>query len=134
MPARCSDYYRRYRDRNASSDDLRQVMEQVSGKDLKAFFAQWLTRGGNPKIESTWRYDAARKVVELTMRQTQAGDPYAIGVDVELAAGAEKRIERAHRIGACTTVSLPIGSEPTAIVLDPHVALLADIAAPKRVQ
>ena len=45
------EYYRRYRDRNASTADLRAVMEQVSGKPLDWFFAQWLTRPGVPRVE-----------------------------------------------------------------------------------
>jgi aminopeptidase N len=68
------EYYRRYRDRNASTDDLRQVMEQVSGRDLRPFFAQWLTRGGNPHVEPSWTYTAADQRLELTLRQIQPGD------------------------------------------------------------
>ena len=40
------EYYRRYRDGNASTADLRAVFEQVSGKPLEWFFTQWLTRPG----------------------------------------------------------------------------------------
>ncbi len=52
------EYYRRYQDRNASTSDLRAVMEQVSGKPLDWFFTQWLTRPGVPRVGGTWRYDA----------------------------------------------------------------------------
>ena len=58
------EYYRRYQDQNASTADLRAIFEQVSGKDLGWFFAQWLTRPGVPKLEGSWRYDAAKKVVD----------------------------------------------------------------------
>ena len=37
------EYYRRYRERNASTDDFRLVMEQASGLELSWFFDQWLT-------------------------------------------------------------------------------------------
>ena len=37
------EYYRRYRNGNASTADLRAVFEQVSGKPLDWFFTQWLT-------------------------------------------------------------------------------------------
>jgi aminopeptidase N len=42
------EYYRRYRDSNATTADLRAVMEQISGRDLQAFFDQWLVRPGHP--------------------------------------------------------------------------------------
>ena len=44
------DYYRRYRNCNASTDDFRQVMEQAAGTDLAWFFDQWLKRPGMPKL------------------------------------------------------------------------------------
>ena len=40
------EYYRRYRNGNASTADLRAVFEQVSGKQLDWFFTQWLNRAG----------------------------------------------------------------------------------------
>ena len=63
------DYYRRYRDGNATTDDLRQVFEQLSHKPLQEFFAQWLNRPGVPRIEGTWHFDPTRKVVEVTVRR-----------------------------------------------------------------
>ena len=44
------EYYRRYQNQNASTDDLRAVMERASGKDLRWFFSQWLTRSGVPAL------------------------------------------------------------------------------------
>src|SRR6185503_10652625 len=45
------DYYRRYRDGNASTADFRRVMEENSGQDLGWFFEQWLYRAGSPAEE-----------------------------------------------------------------------------------
>ena len=89
------EYYRRYRDRNASTADLRAVMEQVSGKPLDWFFDQWLTRPGVPRIEGTWRYDAARKMVDVTVTQSQAADPYRLTVEIGITdtAGAPPRVD-----------------------------------------
>src|SRR5688572_11540907 len=55
------EYYRRYRDQNASTDDFRQVMEQAAGAPLSWFFEQWLTRPGMPSLRGSWRYDAGAK-------------------------------------------------------------------------
>jgi aminopeptidase N len=128
------EYYRRYRDRNAATDDLRQVMEQASGQDLQWFFAQWLTRGGNPKVETAWHYDAARKSVEVTMRQTQGGAPYRLLVDVEVATASGKRTETVRLDGASASVSIALPTAPVSVVIDPATWVLGDlvdIAAPK---
>ena len=115
------EYYRRYRDRNASTADLRAVMEQVSGKPLGWFFDQWLTRPGVPRIEGTWRYDAARKMVDVTVTQSQSAEPYRLTVEIGVAAtvGALPRVARAELTGRQATCRcLPI-SEPAAVILDP---------------
>ena len=99
------EYYRRYQDRNASTADLRAVMEQVSGKPLDWFFAQWLTRPGVPRIEGTWRYDAARKMVDVTVTQSQAADPYRLTVEIGVTdtAGAPPRVTRVELTGRQAT-------------------------------
>ena len=82
------EYYRRYRNGNASTADLRAVFEQVSGKPLDWFFTQWLNRPGVPKIDGSWRYDAVKKQVEVTLSQAQAAEPYRVNVDVGIVAKA----------------------------------------------
>jgi aminopeptidase N len=69
-------YYQRYANGLASTADLRRTMEEVSGQDLRWFFAQWLTRSGVPQVSGDWRYDAVAKQIVVTVRQTQAGDPF----------------------------------------------------------
>jgi aminopeptidase N len=44
-------YYERFRNSNALTEDFRNVMEEVSGIDLKNFFHQWLTVGGHPELK-----------------------------------------------------------------------------------
>ena len=75
-------YDQRHMNGTASTDDLRRAMEQVSGQDLAWFFRQWLNRSGVPAIEGTWRYDAAAKQVVVTVRQTQAADPFRFSLGV----------------------------------------------------
>ena len=125
------EYYRRYRDRNASTDDFRQVMEQASGKDLRQFFTQWLHRGGNPHIEGKWRYDAARKAIVLSLRQTQTGDTYVLPLDVEVVIGSETQTHRVRLDQNATTIELPAAGAPSQVVLDPQTWLLADLSLVK---
>ena len=122
------DYYRRYRDQNASTAELRAIFEQVSGKDLGWFFAQWLTRPGVPKLEGTWRYLPARKAIEVTVSQTQAGEAYRLGVDVGVAQqpGDVPKIERIELASRTATKLIAVDKEPAAISLDPNTWLLME--------
>ena len=61
-------YYRRHANGVASTADLRRAMEEVSGRDLGWFFAQWLTRSGVPQVSGSWRYDSAAKQIVITVR------------------------------------------------------------------
>jgi aminopeptidase N len=122
-------YYQQYRDRNASTAEFRQVMEAASGQSLAWFFDQWLTRSGVPRIEGTWHYDATRKVVDLTFRQTQP-TPYRLSLDVALATSANgpRRVERLDFVDGRATASVALDARPSSVVADPEVWLLAELA------
>ena len=127
------DYYRRYRDQNASSDDLRQVMEKVSGKDLRWLFTQWLNRSGVPKVEGSWRFDPARKTIELTLSQTHAGDPFRMNVDIGVTTASGSRTERVALDQRTRTFSIANDTAPTSLTIDPETWLLAEIQPVRQV-
>ena len=103
-------------------------MEAVSGQDLRWFFAQWLTRSGVPQVSGSWRYDAALKQVVVTVRQTQAEEPYRFAVDVGVsAAGSPPAVTKVQVTGREATVTIPAAAEPAAVALDPGVWLLASL-------
>jgi aminopeptidase N len=122
------DYYRRYRDQNASTAELRAIFEQVSGKDLGWFFQQWLNRAGVPKIEGTWRYVPARKAIEVTLTQGQPAEVFKLAVDVGVTqqAGELPKIERIDLTGRTATKVIAVDKEPAAVTLDPQSWLLMD--------
>jgi aminopeptidase N len=122
------EYYRRYRDGNASTDDFRHVMESIAGRDLRWFFTQWLNRAGTPSLDATWGYDEAKKRIELTLKQTQAGEPYVLPVDVAVAIGDDVQVHRVRLDRMSGTFSIGVAGRPRAVTLDPDTWLLADIA------
>lgn len=122
------EYYRRYQDLNASTADLQAVFEQVSGRDLEWFFTQWLTRPGLPKLEGTWRYDAAARQVEVTLTQVQAANAFRLNLDVGLTAvtGGLPRIERVEMTSKRATMRFDAATEPAAVVIDPGTWALVE--------
>jgi len=131
----CRDYYRRFQNLNASTDEFRQVMERASGKDLSGFFSQWLRRSGVPRIEGTWRWDGASKRVEVTLAQTQAEEPFRLRIEVGVvpAAGGLPRVERCELDGRRAVFSFAADAEPASLILDPETWLLAEIGSLTRV-
>jgi aminopeptidase N len=120
------EYYRRYRNQNTSTAELRAVFERASGQPLEWLFTQWLTRPGVPKLEGSWRYDAAAKQVEVTVLQSQAADPFRLSVEVGIVPtpGAQPRVERLALNGRQATMRFAADSPPAGVVLDPGTWLL----------
>jgi aminopeptidase N len=120
------EYYRRYRNGSASTAEFRAVMEQASGKELEWFFTQWLTRPGTPVLQGSWRYDAARKEIELELSQAQAGEPYRLPVEIGIALrpGDPVRVERVELNDRRRTFTFAADAEPASVVLDPNTWLL----------
>jgi aminopeptidase N len=122
------EYYRRYRDSNASSDDLRRVMEEASGADLTWFFQQWLRRAGSPALEGGWKYNPETKKVEIELAQTQSGDAFRLPMEVAVAG----RIERIEMTEKTQRFAIAAEKEPAAVDLDPNVWVLMDAKVAKR--
>jgi aminopeptidase N len=122
------DYYREYMNTTTSTDQFRQVMERASGQDLTAFFRQWLNRAGVPALSGTWRYDAAAREVVVTVRQTQAADPFrlSLGVGVVANGGTLPAVHQMSIDVREMTMRIAAATEPAAVVLDPGVTTLAD--------
>jgi aminopeptidase N len=125
------EYYRRYMNGSASTDDLRHVMEDVSGQDLRWFFAQWLNRPGVPRLEGSWQYDATNKRVIVTITQTVAGEPFRLPIDIGLVAtaGAIPRIEKVELTAVTASFTISAETEPSSVELDPNTWLLCEKAA-----
>ncbi len=122
------DYYRRYQNQNASTDEFRQVMERASGTDLRWFFSQWLNRSGVPALSGTWTYDAAAKQIVVELKQTHAGDPYRLPLDigVSMSTTTVPRVERVELTGRDGRFTIGVSGEPSAVVLDPNTWMLME--------
>jgi aminopeptidase N len=120
-------YYGLYRDANASTDDFRRVMEEVSDQDLSWFFRQWLNRAGFPKLEGGWQYNPQTRQIEVELTQTQAGDPYRLTIELGLTleGSEQRRIERIELDQREQKFEIPSDKAPVTIVLDPDYWLLA---------
>ncbi len=117
------EYYRLYRDANASTIDLRKVMEEVSGLPLDWFFEQWLARSGSPVLEGTWSYDSAAHNVRLDLTQTQEGPAYRLPLDIAIGS----KIQSFEFALKKQSFNFSVEQEPSAVVLDPGTWALVRI-------
>ncbi len=113
-------YYAKYNGSNASTDDLRQEMEKVSGQDLKQFFTQWLFTAGHPDLDITWHYDADKKALNISIIQKQTL-PYIFPLEFSV----DGKLYTAIVLSGKNDMTVPLSIKPTNIETDPNVNLFA---------
>jgi aminopeptidase N len=118
-------YYARYAGSNALTRDLQQVFEEVSGKNLSAFFQQWVFSPGHPELKLEWTYNAAKKQVEGSITQTQA-KPFTFKLEMEARNADCKGLEikTIELSKAKETFTWPLDKAPNSVILDPGTKLL----------
>ena len=126
-------FWREQRFRVASWDDLRGAFERASGRDLAAFFGQWLSRPGAPDL----RIADARAVptiggwrLEVTL--AQGAPAYVVSVPLVIRAIQSPRGDITRRVelgGERDTAALDLPHEPLAVALDPDFRMFRRLAA-----
>lgn len=123
------EYYRLYRDKNASTDDFRRAMEEASGTDLSQFFHQWLHQGGALEYRGGWRYEAESGTLEVELDQVQAHGytfemPVQLGIYLDGEATPRMEVLRVDELSNRFTI--PVDREPASVVLDPDTWVLME--------
>lgn len=114
------NYYIKYKGSNANTDDLRLVMEQTSGQNLKPFFDQWLRTAGHPALKIGAHYDEDKGCVDFLIGQEQ-DNLYEFPLEISI----DGQIHNIDIKNKTTTVSIPVKSKPQTMFADPNTNLLA---------
>ena len=87
------------------------------------FFKQWLYTAGQPELQGKWKYNANKKTLEITLRQTQ-DFIFQFPLEIVITAGNKaisKTIEFNNRD---EKIIMPVNFIPQSIQLDPAINLL----------
>lgn len=125
-------YYRAHQDGHATTADFRAEMERASGKDLRVFFDQWLTRGGLVRLDGDWTYSAAAKSIAIRLTQRDRARLFAmpLQVGVYTAGSTTPTITTVQLSDASHQFQIAAGQRPDRVVLDPnHVVLMESVFA-----
>lgn len=58
-----------------TTNDFQKAVEYAAGEPMDWFFEQWVYKMGHPVFDVSYKYDADRKQVKLTVKQTPKTDP-----------------------------------------------------------
>ena len=117
------NYYTAFSGKNASTEDFQKELEKASGKNLQAFFRQWLYTPGQPRLKTEWQYDEKKKRVNVTITQIQS-ILFHFPLKVKVVGADRSVVQSVTIIDKETHLSWPAGFKPAALVPDPEVELL----------
>lgn len=126
------EYLHRFAYKTAETDDLRKVIDDVSGRSYEQFFHQWLYRPGAPTLKVDYAWDEAAGGVRLSFTQTQEikVEQPAFTLDIELRAVLDDGSSRdavVHMDSRARDYVLSCEREPRIVAIDPRATLLARV-------
>ena len=116
-------YYKKYQKFNATTNDFKKIMEEVSGKNLTIFFQQWLYKPGALELSGNWKYDHKEQQVLITLNQVQTdGSLFEMPIELGINFKGEQhqQIELVQVKEKSTVFKIKIETEPENIILDPN--------------
>ncbi|WP_414897992.1 M1 family metallopeptidase [Rhodovulum sp. YEN HP10] len=118
-------FYAERRDRVAAWHDLRAGFEAASGRELRWFFDQWLTRSGLPalRIEAV---EPEERALHLVLGQSAPAYQLRVPVMVETEAGTERHLVALE--DGRVEVTLALGARPRSVAVDPDFELARALA------
>jgi aminopeptidase N len=124
-------YLQRHAHQNVTTENLRAVIAELSGRYYEQFFDQWVYHGGQPELDLSYSWDELAKLATVTVRQAQkTGDNvllfnFPLKVRFRGAFGTTNRTVQVSQKEEDFTFKLD--SAPSLVRFDPDYALLAKI-------
>ena len=117
-------YLNKHKFGSVESTDLKDAMEEASGRDLGWFFDQWVYKGGYPKLDIRHVWNPSTKVLRLTVRQTQKSDAitpaaFRLPMDIDFTIDSDKQIEKLNITKRVESFEFRLAAKPNDIKLDP---------------
>ncbi len=119
------------------TDDFRHSLEIASGKDLKAYFEQWMTRPGFAKLDINWSTGSSPSELVLDIKQTQqidADNPaYTIDLPIVVKSDSGDVLSR-FTVSFNQAQHRFVGQQPgpiSRISVDPEASVLANLRVKK---
>lgn len=126
-------YLERHRYGNVVTDDLRAVLEELSGRSLDRFFDQWVYHALQPDLELKYSWDETTRLAKVSVAQRQRTEKNAdkvflfdfpLPIRFESKTGGRADVT-AHVIRESEDFYFPLGAKPELVRFDPDYTLLA---------
>jgi aminopeptidase N len=124
-------YLERHRYGNVTTEDLRAVIEELSGRSYDQFFNQWVYHAHYPELAVDYSWDERTKLAKISVRQTQDLSEKVLLFDFPLTIRFKGKFGTADRVVEMKEPAddfyFPLDSAPEIVRVDPDYTLLAKI-------
>ncbi len=125
-------FYRDFKFKFASFEDIKNSFESVTGEDLDWFFEQWVNRKGAPQLilkNANVEKTDGKYAVKFTLEQIQNEEPFILDVPVVIYGESEylKKYVRLDERKKSFTVSTKF--EPVKLAVDPQFDMMRRLSA-----
>jgi len=124
-------YLERHLYGNVVTDDLRSVIEELSGRSFDQFFDQWLYHGRFPDLDITYSWDEVAKMAKVSIQQTQPVNADVLLFNLPLTIRFKGKSGGQDQVVQVTKKQedfyFPLHSAPELVRVDPNYTLLAKI-------
>jgi hypothetical protein len=113
--------------KTATTEDFRDVVEKVAGKNLGYFFLQWIESSGAPefKLEYTvYRTQVPKEGFRVMGKISQDMDTFRMPVDLKIETDGNPEQQRIEVVGTSSEFSIDTFGKPKNIVIDPDNRVL----------
>ncbi len=129
---RCiTTYLVRHEYGNVTTEDLRAVVEELSGHSYDQFFNQWLYHAHYPEIDANYSWDEKARLAKISIRQAQKLSDDVLLFNFPLTIRFKEKAGSVDRIVGVKQKDedfyFPLDAAPEIVRLDPDYTLLAKI-------
>lgn len=121
-------YANRFAYSNASTDDLKNTFEDVSGQDLDWFFDQWVYGQGFPELNVGWemaRIAAHEYKIDVNIRQKQnSAKPFYLPMEIEIQTASGNVLDTVVVKDRENDFQITVNDLPRKLIIDPNGWLL----------
>ena len=127
-------YLERYQYGNVVTENLRSVIEELTGRSYDQFFDQWLYHAHHPELEVTYDWDEAARLAKVSIRQVQETNEnvllFNVPLTIRFQGPSETNDQTVQVTRSAEDFYFPLAAAPEIVRVDPDCTLLAKVSFP----
>ncbi len=118
------EFQRQFAGKPANTENLRKVMEQVTGQDLGYFFIQWIESNGAPEFKLDYTVFRTAKGFRIVGKVSQDLDTFRMPMELRIETEGNPEEKKIEVAGTSSEFAVETFGKPVRMTLDPKARVL----------